>query len=92
MRMSDEDWQAVLDVNLTAAMRLCRGRDARHDEGALGADRQHLVHRRRHRQSGAGELCRLQGRADRHDQVLAAEVASRGITANASRRASSPRR
>lgn len=24
MRMSDEDWQSVLDVNLTAAMRLCR--------------------------------------------------------------------
>lgn len=25
MRMSDEEWQAVLDVNLSAAMRLCRG-------------------------------------------------------------------
>ncbi|MHC9234214.1 3-oxoacyl-[acyl-carrier-protein] reductase [Pseudooceanicola sp. 502str34] len=25
MRMSDEDWQSVLDVNLTSAMRLCRG-------------------------------------------------------------------
>jgi len=25
MRMSDEDWQAVLDVNLTSVMRLCRG-------------------------------------------------------------------
>lgn len=25
MRMSDEDWQSVLDINLTAAMRLCRG-------------------------------------------------------------------
>ena len=25
MRMSDEEWQAVLDVNLTATMRLCRG-------------------------------------------------------------------
>ncbi|HCQ66156.1 MAG TPA: 3-oxoacyl-[acyl-carrier-protein] reductase [Rhodobacteraceae bacterium] len=25
MRMSDEDWQAVLDINLTATMRLCRG-------------------------------------------------------------------
>ncbi len=24
MRMSDDDWQAVLDVNLTASMRLCR--------------------------------------------------------------------
>lgn len=25
MRLKDEDWQAVLDVNLTAPMRLCRG-------------------------------------------------------------------
>ncbi|MDT8327193.1 MAG: 3-oxoacyl-[acyl-carrier-protein] reductase [Roseovarius sp.] len=25
MRMSDEDWHDVIDVNLTAAMRLCRG-------------------------------------------------------------------
>jgi 3-oxoacyl-[acyl-carrier protein] reductase len=25
LRMSDEDWAAVLDVNLTATMRLCRG-------------------------------------------------------------------
>ena len=25
MRMSDEDWQSVLDVNLTSTMRLCRG-------------------------------------------------------------------
>ncbi len=25
MRMSDAEWQSVLDVNLTAAMRLCRG-------------------------------------------------------------------
>ncbi|MGM0659687.1 MAG: 3-oxoacyl-[acyl-carrier-protein] reductase [Pseudomonadota bacterium] len=25
MRMSDEDWSQVLDVNLTSAMRLCRG-------------------------------------------------------------------
>ncbi|SMX42132.1 3-oxoacyl-[acyl-carrier-protein] reductase [Actibacterium lipolyticum] len=25
MRMSDEEWQTVLDVNLTASMRLCRG-------------------------------------------------------------------
>jgi 3-oxoacyl-[acyl-carrier protein] reductase len=25
MRMSDDDWQAVIDVNLTATFRLCRG-------------------------------------------------------------------
>jgi 3-oxoacyl-[acyl-carrier protein] reductase len=25
MRMSDEEWQSVIDVNLTSTMRLCRG-------------------------------------------------------------------
>jgi 3-oxoacyl-[acyl-carrier protein] reductase len=25
MRMSDDEWQSVIDVNLTSAMRLCRG-------------------------------------------------------------------
>jgi len=25
MRMSDDDWQSVIDINLTATMRLCRG-------------------------------------------------------------------
>jgi len=25
MRMSDEEWQNVIDVNLTSTMRLCRG-------------------------------------------------------------------
>ncbi len=25
MRMKDEEWQSVLDVNLTSTMRLCRG-------------------------------------------------------------------
>jgi 3-oxoacyl-[acyl-carrier protein] reductase len=25
MRMSDDEWQSVLDVNLTSTMRLCRG-------------------------------------------------------------------
>ena len=29
MRLSDEDWSRVLDVNLTAAFRLTRARSAR---------------------------------------------------------------
>ena len=42
MRMSDDDWQSVIDVNLTATFR-CAVRDPGNDEGALGPDRQHLV-------------------------------------------------
>jgi NAD(P)-dependent dehydrogenase (short-subunit alcohol dehydrogenase family) len=72
MRMSDEEWEQVLDVNLTAALRLCRGRAARHDEGALGPDRLHHLDRRRHRQSRAGQLRGLEGRADRHVEIAGA--------------------
>ena len=36
---------------------------ARHDAAALGPHRQHHLDRRRHRQSGPGQLCRRQGRA-----------------------------
>ena len=52
MRMKDEDWEEVLDVNLTAAFRLSRARPARHDEAALGPHHHDHLGRRRHRQSG----------------------------------------
>ena len=54
MRMSDEEWAQVLEVNLTSTMRLCQGGIAGHDEGTLGADREYLFRRRGHRQSGPG--------------------------------------
>ena len=69
MRMKDEDWQKVIDVNLTAGFRLARGGDARHDEEALGPHHRHHLDRRRHRQSRPGQLCGGQGGHDRHVQV-----------------------
>jgi 3-oxoacyl-[acyl-carrier protein] reductase len=73
MRMSDEDWQSVIDVNLTATFRLCRaairgmmkarwGRIV-NISSVVGTDRQR----------GAGELCGLQGRDGRP-----VEIAGRG--------------
>ncbi|MCC5971400.1 MAG: 3-oxoacyl-[acyl-carrier-protein] reductase [Pararhodobacter sp.] len=83
MRMSDDEWQSVLDVNLTATMRLCRGvmrpmMKARWGRivnissivGTTGNPGQ-----TNYAASKAGVIGLTKS--------LAAEVASRGITANA---------
>ena len=66
MRLKDEDWQKVIDVDLTAGFRLARGAlrgMVRRRWGRIISD--HLG-RRHHRQSRPGELRRGQGRAGRH--------------------------
>lgn len=83
MRMSDDEWQSVLDINLTATMRLCRGvmrpmMKARWGRivnissivGATGNPGQ-----ANYAASKAGMIGMTKS--------LAAELASRGITANA---------
>ena len=83
MRMSDEDWQAVLDVNLTAVMRLTRGvvrgmMKARWGRivnitsvvGATG-------------NPGQANYVAAKAGLTGLTKSLAAELASRGITANA---------
>ena len=82
MRMSDEDWAAVIDVNLTAAFRLCRGvlrgmMKARWGRivnissivGATG-------------NPGQGNYAAAKAGLVGLSKALAAEVASRGITVN----------
>lgn len=83
MRMSDDDWQSVLDVNLTATMRLCRGvmrpmMKARWGRivniaSVVGAT------------GNAGQANYAASKAGMIGMTksIAAEVASRGITANA---------
>src|ERR1700761_2429318 len=61
LRMSDQDWQGVLDVDLSAPFRLARA-------AARGADHQHILDRGRHRQSGTGELRGGEGRTGGHDE------------------------
>ena len=62
MRMSDDEWQSVLDVNLTSTFRLCRGVL----RGMMKARWGRIVNissgRGGHRQWRAGQLCRVQGR------------------------------
>jgi 3-oxoacyl-[acyl-carrier protein] reductase len=83
MRMSDEEWQSVLDVNLTATMRLCRGvlrgmMKARWGRivnissvvGATG-------------NPGQGNYAASKAGMVGMSKSLAYEVASRGITVNA---------
>ncbi|WP_296766424.1 3-oxoacyl-[acyl-carrier-protein] reductase [Sediminimonas sp.] len=83
MRMSDDDWQSVLDVNLTATMRLCRavvrpmmkarwGRIVNISSvvGATG-------------NPGQANYAAAKAGMVGMTKSIAAEVASRGITANA---------
>jgi 3-oxoacyl-[acyl-carrier protein] reductase len=82
MRMKDEDWQAVLDVNLTAAFRLSR------------ACLRGMMRRRWGRIVGITSIVGVTGNPGQANYAaskagmigmsksLAAEVASRGITVN----------
>ena len=82
MRMSDEEWQSVIDVNLTSTFRLCRGvirgmMKARWGRivnissvvGATG-------------NAGQGNYAASKAGMVGMSKSLAAEVASRGITVN----------
>ena len=66
MRMKDEEWDEVIRVNLEAAFRLMRAAMQADDARALRPDHLDHLDRRRDRQSGPGQLCRVEGRADRH--------------------------
>jgi len=82
MRMSDGDWQSVIDVNLTAAMRLCR------------AAVRPMMKARWGRIVNIGSVVGATGNAGQANyaaakagmvgmtKAIAQEVASRGITAN----------
>ena len=69
VQMSDEAWDEVIAVNLTATFRLARAAVQGHDAPALRPHHRHHLGGRRHRQSRPGQLHRRQGRHDRHDQV-----------------------
>ena len=82
MRMSDEDWQAVLDVNLTATFRLCRAAV----RGMMKARWGRIVNISSvvGTTGNAGQVNYAASKAGMVglSKSLAAEVASRGITVN----------
>ena len=93
VQLSDEAWDEVIAVNLTATFRLARAAVRGHDAPPLRPDHRHHVGGRRHRQCRAGQLHRDQGRHDRHDQVdRRRNMPSAASPRTASRPASSPRR
>ena len=63
--MSEEDFTAVLDTNLTGAYRVAKRAVARHDADAPRPDDLHLLGRRAARLGRPGQLRRLQGRPGR---------------------------
>ena len=82
MRMSDEDWQAVIDVNLTATFRLCRAAI----RGMMKARWGRIVNISSvvGTTGNAGQVNYAASKAGMvgMSKSLAAEVASRGITVN----------
>ncbi len=69
VQLSDQAWDEVIAVNLTATFRLARAAVTHHDAPPLRPHHRHHLGRRRHRQSRAGQLYRRQGRHDRHDEI-----------------------
>jgi 3-oxoacyl-[acyl-carrier protein] reductase len=63
LRLSEADWDAVLDANLKGAFLTMRAVTEGHDEAPQRAHHQHHQYRGDHRQQGPGELRRQQGRA-----------------------------
>lgn len=82
MRMSDDDWQSVIDVNLTAAFRLCRAAI----RGMMKARWGRIVNISsvvgRAGNAGQANYAASKGGLVALSKSLAAEVASRGITVN----------
>ena len=61
LRMKEEDWNLVLQVNLERHISLHEGGLAAHDQTALWSDSQHCLHCRGDGECRPGQLCRLEG-------------------------------
>ena len=83
MRMSDEEWAQVLDINLTAAMRLCRGvlRGMMKTRWGRIVNISSVVGATGN--PGQGNYAASKAGLVGMSKSLAAEVASRGVTVNA---------
>ena len=81
-RMSDDDWRAVIETNLSSVFYTCRAVARADDEEARRRDRQRLEHRRPAREHGPDELRSVEGGIIGFTKSLARELGSRGVRAN----------
>ncbi len=81
VRMSDEDWDAVLNVNLTSVFNLTREL-THNDAPPQGPYHQYHIHCWCDRQSGSGQLLRFKAGLIGFSKSLAQEIASRNVTVN----------
>ena len=65
MRMTDEEWDTVLNIDLKSAVSVHAGGPAAHAPAAQRPNRQHRQRGRYYRQRRAGQLCLGQGRRHR---------------------------
>ena len=75
LRMRDEDWQSVMDVDLSAPVPACTGGVARDAAAAGGTHHQHFVDCRRNRQRWSGQLSAAKAGLIGMTKALAQEVA-----------------
>ena len=80
LRMSDDDWRRVIEVNLDRRVQLRPRRPQAHGAPAGGEDREHRQRRRLPGKRGAGELLGVEVRSDRHDPEHRAWKSARGAS------------
>ena len=73
-----DDWERVLDVNLTGTFHCCQVGDPRDDRGGMGSCREHLLVERSQRPAVHGALRRRQVRGHRVDEIARAGVRPEG--------------
>ena len=78
--MKDEDWEAVIDVNLTGTFRLIRAAMKGMMKRRSGAHYQYGLYC--WGDGNAGRQISVKGRDDCHVKALAGELAPRGVTVN----------
>ena len=82
MRMSDEDWDTVIDTNLAGRLPLRPPREQGHDPAAPRPDRPHLQRRRALRRPGQANYAASKAGLVGLARSITRELGGRGITAN----------
>ena len=83
MKMSEDDFDAVVATNLKGAFQLCEARFPPDVKAEERPDYQYLLGFRRHGECRPGHHCASKAGAHRPYKIRGQELGSRGITSNA---------